>query len=311
MNLLNQNLKKDIILLKLLKRQVYNSSKNEELLDPDKFVFNGKKICLQIDDYPGDYLIIEPDKIRSTRAESTRDDYTDFYINHDITNDNPLKFSFSGKFDMPDTIDGKMNIKEEILNNGITKYMPSIELSGYHYDLYNTPPHYNFSFKNGIFNFSISIGDKCEMVIINIYPKCNQNFITYSYHAGLTHKLSFEIGLRLNEYYYQIYQKMGCDEKEHTDILRDEYYNDSYTESLKDILNYFNEISNYQKLIKEINIVYRYFLNRFLGISTEDYSDEEIIDIFGIKRVKMEYPNRVKSLDKFMIGKNKVRKRVK
>ena len=127
----------------------------------------------------------------------------------------------------------------------------------------------------------------------------------------MTHKLGFEIGLQINECYYQIYQKMCCDEKEHIDILRDEYYNDSYTESLKDILNYFNEISNYQKLIKEINIVYRYFLNRFLGISTEDYSDEEIIDIFGIERIKMEYPNRVKSLDKFMIGKNKVRKRVK
>ena len=64
-------------------------------------------------------------------------------------------------------------------------------------------------------------------------------------------------------------------------------------------------------MIKEINDITKHFINRFLGISTEDYLNEEIIDIFGIERIKMEYPNRVKSLDKFMIGKSKVRKRVR
>ncbi len=309
MDLLKQNLKKDIIFLKLLNRQVYSSIQEEELLDPDKYIFNGKEDWLKIDDYPGDYLIIEPDKIISRRADSNRDDYNDFSIHHDITDDNPLDFSFSGTInDMPTTIYGlEMNIKEEILNNGITKYMPSIMLLG---SEWHTPT-YNFSFKRGIFNFSKSIDKTCETVIINMYPENYQNFITYIYKAGSTHELSLEIGLQKNECYYQIYEKISCDKKEHSNILREGYYNDPFTESLKDILNCFNEISNYQNLIKEINDITKHFINRFLGISTEDYPNEEIIDIFGIERIKMEYPNRVKSLDKFMIGKNKVRKRVK
>ncbi len=309
MDLLKQNLKKDIIFLKLLNRQVYSNIQEEELLDPDKYIFNGKEEALKINDYPGDYLIIEPNKIMSRRAESNRDNYNDFFINHDITNDNPLKFSFSGRInELSTTIYGlEMDIKEEILNKGITKYMPSIKLSGSEWHT----PIYDFSFKRGIFNFSKSIDGACEKVIINMYPENNQDFITYMYRAGSTHELCLKIGLQKTDNYYQIYEKISCDKKGHSNILREGYYNDPYTESLKDILEYFNSVSNYQKLIKEINDITKHFINRFLGISTEDYLNEEIIDIFGIERIKMEYPNRVKSLDKFMIGKSKVRKRVR